>query len=130
MLISNRKLTRASEEELQITLRDIEGELIRREEEARRREESGLSERPTKRGHLRQEMDKCGGDCTCNNGDGHGPYWYFYSRPGGRLKKKYIGLTVVFDASGEPMNSSERKAYYEEKRREAEAAAKAKAPAL
>ena len=127
MLLSNRRLTKATEEEIQATLRDLEGELERREEEARRREEQGLAEKKTRKGSLRQEMDKCGSDCECNNGEGHGPYWYHYSRTGGKLKKKYIGVDLAFDDSGEPLNSKERKAYAEEKRREAEAKAGAEA---
>lgn len=41
----------------------------------------------------RQEYAKCGKTaCTkCNEGPGHGPYWYAYHREGGKLKKKYLG---------------------------------------
>ncbi|NER40075.1 MAG: hypothetical protein F6J93_40140 [Oscillatoria sp. SIO1A7] len=41
----------------------------------------------------RQEYSKCGkARCkTCEQGEGHGPYWYSYQKINGRLKKKYIG---------------------------------------
>ncbi|MFQ6090242.1 MAG: DUF6788 family protein [Candidatus Bipolaricaulia bacterium] len=39
----------------------------------------------------RQERVKCGAKCNCNDGQGHGPYWYSYQREDGKLKKKYIG---------------------------------------
>jgi len=39
----------------------------------------------------RLEYVKCGAKCKCNNGKGHGPYWYAYWREGGKLKKRYIG---------------------------------------
>ncbi len=41
----------------------------------------------------RQEYIRCGkaGCKRCADGQGHGPYWYAYSREGGKLKKRYIG---------------------------------------
>ena len=39
------------------------------------------------------QFRKCGKrTCrTCNEGQGHGPYWYAYWREGSRLKSGYIG---------------------------------------
>ena len=41
----------------------------------------------------RQEYIRCGRPACkrCADGQGHGPYWYAYSREGGKLKKRYIG---------------------------------------
>lgn len=43
------------------------------------------------KGTLVKERVKCGADCTCNNGRGHGPYLYRYYREDGSLTSKYIG---------------------------------------
>lgn len=42
-------------------------------------------------GTLVKERVKCGADCTCNNGNGHGPYLYSYKRVDGKLVSKYVG---------------------------------------
>lgn len=42
-------------------------------------------------GTLVKERVKCGADCTCNDGDKHGPYLYLYQRLDGKLTSKYIG---------------------------------------
>jgi hypothetical protein len=41
----------------------------------------------------RHEYIRCGkSPCKrCDGGPGHGPYWYAYSRVGGKLTKRYIG---------------------------------------
>jgi hypothetical protein len=41
----------------------------------------------------RHEYIRCGkSPCKrCDGGLGHGPYWYAYSRVGGKLTKRYIG---------------------------------------
>lgn len=44
------------------------------------------------RGTIVKERVKCGADCTCNNGDKHGPYVYLYRRKAdGTLTSKYLG---------------------------------------
>jgi hypothetical protein len=42
-------------------------------------------------GTLVKERVKCGADCTCNGGRGHGPYLYRYYREDGRLTSEYVG---------------------------------------
>ncbi len=38
------------------------------------------------------EYIKCGkAGCKCENGQGHGPYWYAYWSSGGKTRKQYIG---------------------------------------
>lgn len=44
-----------------------------------------------KKGTVVKERVKCGADCTCNDGEGHGPYLYRYYREDGKLKSKYEG---------------------------------------
>jgi len=40
----------------------------------------------------RLQRVRCGkAKCKCATGAGHGPYWYSFSRKGGRLKSRYIG---------------------------------------
>ena len=41
----------------------------------------------------RQEYIRCGkaGCKRCADEQGHGPYWYAYSREGSRVRKRYIG---------------------------------------
>jgi hypothetical protein len=43
----------------------------------------------------RQEWVKCGkANCKpCQDGQGHGPYWYAYWSEKGRTRKRYIGKT-------------------------------------
>lgn len=43
------------------------------------------------KGTLVKERVKCGADCTCNDGRGHGPYLYRYYREGGKLTSEYVG---------------------------------------
>ena len=43
------------------------------------------------KGTLVKERVKCGADCTCNDGRGHGPYLYRYYREGGSLTSEYVG---------------------------------------
>lgn len=50
-----------------------------------------VDEDPDGRGTLVQERVKCGADCTCNDGNGHGPYLYRYYREGGSLTSEYVG---------------------------------------
>ena len=42
-------------------------------------------------GTIVTERVKCGSDCTCNDGNGHGPYRYRYYRDRGTLKSEYLG---------------------------------------
>lgn len=43
----------------------------------------------------RLELRACGKPkCKCARGELHGPYWYGYSRAGGKLRKEYIGKTL------------------------------------
>lgn len=43
-------------------------------------------------GTIVEERVKCGADCTCNNGTGHGPYRYrYYYDESGSLTSEYIG---------------------------------------
>ena len=41
----------------------------------------------------RQEWVRCGkaGCRKCSEGQGHGPYWYAYSRQADKVKKRYVG---------------------------------------
>lgn len=40
----------------------------------------------------RLEGVRCGKEkCKCARGEPHGPYWYSYTRVGGRVKSQYIG---------------------------------------
>lgn len=43
------------------------------------------------KGTIVKERVKCGADCTCNDGNGHGPYLYRYFREGGTLTSEYVG---------------------------------------
>ena len=40
---------------------------------------------------LRVEHRRCGKDCRCNDGKGHGPYLYAYWWEEGRTRSKYLG---------------------------------------
>jgi len=40
---------------------------------------------------IRVEYRKCGKDCRCNGGKGHGPYKYAYWWENGRTRSKYLG---------------------------------------
>jgi hypothetical protein len=43
----------------------------------------------------RLEGVRCGKDkCKCAAGKLHGPYWYSYTRVGGKLKSQYIGKAL------------------------------------
>ena len=44
-----------------------------------------------KKGTLVKERVKCGANCTCNDGRGHGPYLSHYYRKGGKLTSEYAG---------------------------------------
>jgi hypothetical protein len=46
---------------------------------------------PGERGTVVKERVKCGADCTCNDGNGHGPYLYRYYREDGELTSEYLG---------------------------------------
>jgi len=42
------------------------------------------------------EAVRCGKEeCHCNEGQGHGPYWYGYRKEGGRTISKYIGKDLT-----------------------------------
>ncbi len=42
------------------------------------------------------ESVRCGKEgCHCNEGQGHGPYWYGYRKEGGRTTSKYIGKDLT-----------------------------------
>jgi hypothetical protein len=43
------------------------------------------------KGTLVKERVKCGADCTCNDGRGHGPYLYRYYRKDDKLTSEYVG---------------------------------------
>jgi len=43
------------------------------------------------KGTIVKERVKCGADCTCNDGRGHGPYKYRYFREDGKLTSEYVG---------------------------------------
>jgi hypothetical protein len=45
----------------------------------------------------RQEWIRCSSQCKCNQGKGHGPYFYAYWRDQGKLRSKYIGKTLKLD---------------------------------
>lgn len=46
---------------------------------------------PNEKGTIVKERVKCGADCTCNDGNGHGPYFYRYYREDGKLTSEYVG---------------------------------------
>lgn len=81
------------------TLRDIQGyidELVSYRERAIEPEElpdeaEVVESEAGMQGTVVEERVKCGADCTCNNGTGHGPYLYLYRREGGKLVSKYLG---------------------------------------
>lgn len=50
-----------------------------------------VDEDPDGGGTIVKERVKCGADCECNEGRGHGPYLYRYYRDGGTLKSEYVG---------------------------------------
>lgn len=53
--------------------------------------EAGRNVRKKKRVTIRVEYRKCGKDCRCNGGRGHGPYRYMYWWENGRLRSRYLG---------------------------------------
>jgi len=50
-----------------------------------------VDEPPDGKGTIVKERVKCGADCTCNDGNKHGPYLYRYVRKDGKLTSEYIG---------------------------------------
>ena len=50
-----------------------------------------IDDRNTGKGTLVKERVKCGADCTCNDGAGHGPYLYRYYWEDGALTSEYVG---------------------------------------
>jgi hypothetical protein len=42
-------------------------------------------------GHFAIERVTCGADCSCNDGQGHGPYVYHYYYTDGVLRSAYVG---------------------------------------
>src|SRR4051812_41248606 len=71
-------------------------ELIRRAEEAERRENSSsrkqtVTERTLDNKTYRLEGIRCGKEtCKCSRGKLHGPYWYSYTRANDKVISKYI----------------------------------------
>lgn len=49
------------------------------------------------RGTIVKERVKCGTQCTCNDGTGHGPYLYAYRWEGGKLVSAYLGKPAAKD---------------------------------
>lgn len=42
-------------------------------------------------GTLARQWVRCGRpSCRCARGELHGPYWYHFTREGGRLRKRYV----------------------------------------
>lgn len=72
-------------------------ELIRKAEEAERAESITprqviVEERTVENKTYRLEGVRCGKEkCKCAAGKLHGPYWYSYTRVGGKVKSQYIG---------------------------------------
>lgn len=72
-------------------------ELIRKAEEAERAESITprqviVEERTVENKTYRLEGIRCGKEkCKCAAGKLHGPYWYSYTRVGGKVKSQYIG---------------------------------------
>src|SRR5262245_38217189 len=49
-----------------------------------------------KAGALCAQWVRCGtSGCRCNRGELHGPYYYWFWREGGRLRKRYVRLSDV-----------------------------------
>lgn len=64
-----------------------------------------VEQRKVKGVTYQHEKIKCGKKtCKCAKGNLHGPYWYSYSRQGGKLKTKYIGKQrpTALDVMGSP----------------------------
>jgi len=78
-------------------------ELIRRNEEADRVENSSLrkqtvAERTVDNKTYRLESIRCGKEkCKCARGKLHGPYWYSYTRIKDKVKSQYIGKNLPKD---------------------------------
>lgn len=72
-------------------------ELIREAEEAEGVESITsrqviVEERTIENKTYRQEGVRCGKEkCKCAAGKLHGPYWYSYTRAGGKVKSQYVG---------------------------------------
>lgn len=48
-----------------------------------------------------QEYRRCGRACaTCDNGPGHGPYWYAKQRVGGTVRSYYVGKQLPAGVGG------------------------------
>jgi len=78
-----------------IELHMAELHALEAKDEAEERGEEVLVVRPARGGgsYVRQ-LVKCGKDhCRCSKpgGDLHGPYWYLFTKSGGKTKSKYIG---------------------------------------
>ena len=60
---------------------------------ATQRPEYEAEQRQGQRKSYQQEMVKCGKESCqkCQQGPGHGPYWYAYWSESGRTRKKYVG---------------------------------------
>jgi len=53
-------------------------------------EGTAVVEKKEKRATIRVEYRKCGKNCHCNGGRGHGPYRYMYWWENGRLRSRYL----------------------------------------
>src|SRR5918998_1608995 len=91
-------ITTEKTEELEFFRERIEAELARRglTQRQENRSPAVVEQRSRRSGTLRLERVKCGKDrCKkCAEGEGHGPYWYLYSRKNGKLTSRYIGKMV------------------------------------
>ena len=55
-----------------------------------------------KAGALCAQWVRCGtSGCRCNRGELHGPYYYWFWREGGRLRKRYVRLSDVLTVRAE-----------------------------
>lgn len=69
-------------------------QLIRKAEEGAEAKTSplGRQERTAPEVTYRLERVRCGKEkCKCARGRLHGPYWYSYTRVGGKIKSQYLG---------------------------------------
>jgi hypothetical protein len=104
MLVPPQRLAAASAAELGELAAAIEAELTRRAlaGQAVTGGRAVVEERPAPGGCYRLEFVRCGKCGRCAEGPAHGPYWYLYTRRGGRLTSRYIGkqLPAVGAAPG------------------------------
>jgi hypothetical protein len=93
MLVSPQRLAAASAAELGELAAAIEAELTRRAPggQAATEGRAMVEERPAPGGCYRLELVRCGKCGRCADAPAHGPYWYLYTRRGGRLVSRYIG---------------------------------------